>query len=124
MGVSADYPNVPDWTPKPEGYQTGSMVKYKGNIFQAAFWASEPGKGDADHNGWRLYDELYDITSSSPTQAAKIIAYLPTWRKQEGFNYTNAQMYRNITHGIIAFLMFSETQLGEFDLDALIAVDE
>jgi GH18 family chitinase len=115
MGFSQDYPNVPDWVAKPEGYQTGSMVKYQGNIFYANFWASEPGVGDADHNGWRFYDELYDQTSHTPTEQAKIIAYIPTWRKEEGFNYANDEMYRYITHGIIAFLQFSEINLGEFD---------
>lgn len=115
MGVSTDYPNVPEWVSKSTGYQAGSMVKYKGNIFYAAFWGLEPGVGDADHNGWRFYDELYDLTPHTPTQEAKIIAYIPTWRKKEGFNYANAEMYRHITHGIVAFLMFSETNLGEFD---------
>ncbi len=115
MGSSQDYSNVPDWVAKPEGYQTGAMVKYQGNIFYANFWASEPGVGDADHNGWRFYDELYDQTLHTPTEQAKIIAYIPTWRKEEGFNYANDVMYRYITHGIISFLMFSETNLGEFE---------
>jgi GH18 family chitinase len=115
MGVSTDYPNVPEWVSKSEGYQTGAMVKYKGNIFSANFWASEPGVGDAEKNGWRFYDELYDQTPHTPTQQAKIIAYIPTWRKEEGFNYANDEMYQYITHGIIAFLMFSEINLGEFD---------
>ena len=88
------------------------MVKYQGNIFHADFWASEPGKGDPDHNGWRLYDELYDVTPHTPTTEAKIIGYLPTWRKSEGFDYGNAVMYQNITHGIVAFLMFDPVQLG------------
>ena len=42
MGRSSDYPNVPDWTPKPEGYQTGATLKY-GNVFQAAFGAGRSG---------------------------------------------------------------------------------
>jgi hypothetical protein len=29
MGCSTDYPNVPEWVSKSEGYQTGAMVKYK-----------------------------------------------------------------------------------------------
>ena len=115
MGFSQDYSNVPDWVAKSEGYQAGSMVKYKGNIFYANFWASEPGVGDADHNGWRFYDELYDQTPHIPTEQAKIIAYIPTWRKKEGFNYSNDEMYRYITHGIISFLQFSEINLGEFE---------
>jgi CDP-glycerol glycerophosphotransferase (TagB/SpsB family) len=41
------------------------------------------GSGDADHNGWRFYDELYDQTPHTPTEQAKIIAYIPTWRKDE-----------------------------------------
>ncbi|MEG3904071.1 glycoside hydrolase family 18 protein [Microcoleus sp. B4-C5] len=119
MGISTDYSNVPDWVAKPEGYPTGSMVKYNGNIFYANFWASEPGVGDADHNGWRFYDELYDQTSHTPTAQAKIIAYIPTWRKKEGFNYANDEMYRYITHGIVSFLMFSEVNLGEFEPKSL-----
>jgi CDP-glycerol glycerophosphotransferase (TagB/SpsB family) len=73
------------------------------------------GSGDADHNGWRFYDELYDQTPHTPTEQAKIIAYIPTWRKDEGFNYANDEMYQYITHGIIAFLTFSEINLGEFE---------
>ncbi|BAY95893.1 glycosyl hydrolase, BNR repeat protein (plasmid) [Microchaete diplosiphon NIES-3275] len=119
MGFSQDYSNVPDWVSKSEGYQTGAMVKYQGNIFYANFWASEPGVGDADSNGWRFYDELYDVTPHTPTEQAKIIAYIPTWRKKEGFNYTNDEMYQYITHGIVAFLMFSETNLGEFDTNSV-----
>ncbi len=119
MGFSQDYPNVPDWEPKSEGYQTGSMVKYKGNIFYANFWASEPGVGDANSNGWRFYDELYDQTPHTPTKQAKIIAYIPTWRKKEGFNYANGEMYQYITHGIISFLMFSETNLGKLEPKSL-----
>lgn len=115
MGFSKDYENVPDWVSKSEGYQTGAMVKYKGNIFYANFWASEPGVGDAGHNGWRFYDELYDETPHTPTEQAKIIAYIPTWRKEEGFDYAKGEIYQYITHGIVAFLMFSETNLGEFD---------
>lgn len=58
---------------------------------------------------------MYDQTPHTPTDQAKIIAYIPTWRKEEGFNYANDEMYRYITHGIIAFLQFSEINLGEFD---------
>ena len=54
MGFSQDYSHVSDWVEKPEGYQTGSMVKYKGNVFIANFWASKPGEGDPNNNGWRL----------------------------------------------------------------------
>ncbi|KUL24435.1 glycoside hydrolase family 18 protein [Streptomyces regalis] len=115
MGVSSDYPDVPDWVAKPEGYQAGAVTKYKGNIFRAAFWASEPGVGDANTNGWRFFDELYDQTAHTPVQQSKIIAYIPTWRKAEGFDYGNGEMYQYITHGIIAFLTFSQSSLGEFD---------
>jgi hypothetical protein len=34
------------------------MVKYEGNVFIANFWASKPGEGDPNENGWRLHDEL------------------------------------------------------------------
>lgn len=124
MGLSKDYPNVPEWKDKPEGYKAEEMVKYQGNIFKAAFWASEPGKGDPDKNGWRLYDELYDITTTQKTDVAKIIAYIPTWRTKEGFNYANKEMYRNITHGIISFLMFSETNIGEFEPESVKTVNK
>lgn len=115
MGLSNEYSDVPDWVEKPEGYKTGEMVKYEGNVFIAAFWASKPGEGEANENGWRLHDELYDVTSSPAAEPAKIIGYIPTWRKEEGFDYANVEMYRHVTHGIISFLMFSETDLGEFE---------
>jgi GH18 family chitinase len=124
MGSSLDYPNVADWVLRTEGYQPGEKVKYKGNIFHANFWASEPGVGDADHNGWRFHDEMYDQTPHAYTEQAKIIAYIPAWRKKEGFNYANDEMYRYITHGIISFLMFSETSLGTFDAGSLKDVNE
>jgi GH18 family chitinase len=107
--------DIPDWVDKPEGYQAGAKVRYKGNIFIAEFWASEPGVGDPATNGWRLYDELYEVTSTPLGGPAKVIGYLPTWRKAEGFNYKNDELYRNVTHSILSFLMFSETNLGEFD---------
>ena len=67
------------------------MVKYQGNVFYANFWAAEPGVGNADDNGWRFYDELYDQTPHSPTTQANVIAYIPTWRKKEEFNHTNGE---------------------------------
>ena len=112
---SAADDDIPDWVYKPEGYQAGAKVKYKGNVFVAVFWASEPGVGDPSKNGWRLYDELYEVTSKPIAGPARIIGYIPTWRKAEGFNYKNEELYRSITHGIISFLMFSETNLGEFE---------
>ncbi|MEU0331761.1 glycoside hydrolase family 18 protein [Streptomyces sp. NPDC006193] len=115
MGVSSDYLDVPEWVAKPDGYQTGAVTKYKGNIFRAVFWAEEPGVGDANTNGWRFFDELYDQTPHSPVEQSKIIAYIPTWRRNEGFDYGDGEMYQYITHGIIAFLEFSESALGEFD---------
>lgn len=116
MGRSSDYSNVPEWEFKDTGYQTGAMVRYQGNIFVADFWAqAEPGKKPKPEEGWALYDELYDVTSSSRTEPANIIAYIPTWRTIDGFDYKNGEMYRYITHGVIAFLMFSETNLSEFE---------
>lgn len=123
MGFTQDYSDVPDWVEKPEGYQAEEMVKYEGNIFIANFWASKPGEGDANENGWRLYDELYDVTSSPAGGTARIIGYIPVWRKTEGFDYANAEMYRNVTHGIISFLMFSETDLGEFTPESVSDVE-
>ena len=116
MGQSSDYPNVPDWTYKPEGYQAGAMVKYEGNVFQAAFWASEPGKDDPAHNGWRLYDELYDLTAHTPTTQPLIAAYIPTWLTD--LDTSSAATYQNITHALVAFLMFSEATPGALDPQA------
>jgi bacillopeptidase F (M6 metalloprotease family) len=73
-GDSKDYPNVAEWKTKDTGYHTGDMVKYKSNIFRAAYWA---GKEPGNDPGWSLYDELYDETSHSATQATKVIGYLP-----------------------------------------------
>src|SRR6516164_4734945 len=109
-GDSKDYPNVAEWKVKDTGYHTGDMVKYKSNIFRAAYWA---GKEPGTDPGWSLYDELSDETSHNPTQAAKIIGYLPTWRSD--LDYNNAAIYQNITHGIIAFLQFDSKNLGELD---------
>ena len=109
-GDSKDYPNVAEWKLKDTGYHTGDMVKYKSNIFRAAYWA---GKEPGTDPGWSLYDELYNETSHNATQAAKIIGYLPTWRTD--LDYNNAAMYQNITHGIIAFLQFDEKNLGELN---------
>jgi GH18 family chitinase len=121
MGFSQDYTDVPNWVAKPEGYQTGAMVKYQGNVFYANFWATEPGVGDANRNGWRFYDELYDQTSAHTpeTKRANIIAYIPTWRKKEDFDHTNSEIYKHITHGIVSFLMFDETRLGEFEPNSM-----
>ena len=116
MGQSSDYPDVPDWTYKPEGYQAGAMVKYKGNVFRAAFWASEPGKDDPAHNGWRLYDELYDLTAHTPTAQPQVAAYIPTWLSD--LDTSSVATYQNITHALVAFLMFSEATPGALDPQA------
>jgi len=116
-GESKDYQNVAEWKLKDTGYHTGDMVKYKSNIFRAAYWA---GKEPGVDPGWSLYDELYDETSHSATRAAKIIGYLPTWRKD--LDYNNAVFYQNITHGIIAFLQFDQKNLGELDANSAKAV--
>lgn len=129
MGLSTDYSNVPEWVYKAEGYdpvrdKREIKVKYQGNIFKANYWA---GKEPGVDPGWELYDELYDQTAHTPTEQAKIIAYIPTWKKQAGFNYSMDEMYRYITHGIISFLMFDENKLGEFtsqslnDVNAIVA---
>ena len=107
---------MPNWTPKPEGYQTGAMVKYEGNVFLAAFWASEPGQGDPAHNGWRLYDELYDLTTHTTTAHAQIVAYVPTWFSD--LDTSSAVTYQNITHALVSFLMFSEATPGALDPQA------
>ncbi|MBD2527664.1 glycosyl hydrolase family 18 protein [Nostoc sp. FACHB-133] len=119
MGFSQNYPNVSEWVVKDTGYQAGEMVKYEGNIFKASYWA---GAAPGQDPGWAIYDEMYDLTSTGNGQA-KIIAYIPTWRKAEGFNYGNDEMYRYITHGIISFLQFSESSIGEFDQAALANVN-
>ncbi|MFE7275589.1 glycosyl hydrolase family 18 protein [Streptomyces sp. NPDC057623] len=71
--------------------------------------------GDPNKNGWRFFDELYDKTPHKETERANIIAYIPTWRKEEGFDYGKGEMYQYITHGIISFLTFSEQESGAFD---------
>ncbi|WP_327576877.1 MULTISPECIES: glycoside hydrolase family 18 protein [unclassified Streptomyces] len=119
MGLSSDYPNVETWVKNPSGYKTGSVTKYKGNIFRAAFWADEPGVGDPNKNGWRFFDELYDTTPHKQTEKANVIAYIPSWRKKEEFDYAKGEMYRYLTHGIVAFLTFSERNSGAFDEDSL-----
>src|SRR5215471_15540616 len=116
-GESKDYQNVAEWKSKDTGYHTGDMVKYKSNIFRAAYWA---GKEPGTDPGWSLYDELYDETSRNTTQSAKVIGYLPTWRKD--LDYNNAAMYQSITHGIIAFLQFDEKNPGELDQTSAKAV--
>ncbi|MEU6660327.1 glycosyl hydrolase family 18 protein [Streptomyces sp. NPDC046821] len=119
MGLSSDYPNVETWVKNPSGYQTGSVTKYEGNIFRAAFWADEPGVGDPNKNGWRFFDELYDKTQHKETEKANVIAYIPSWRKEGEFDYAKGEMYRYLTHGIVAFLTFSEKNSGAFDEGSL-----
>jgi GH18 family chitinase len=99
------------------------MVKYQGNVFEAAFWSSQPGVGDPNENGWRLYDEMYDLTPHTPTSQARVVAYIPTWRRSEGFVYGNPLLYQNITHGVISFLTFDQTNIGEFDNTSVAAVN-
>jgi len=119
MGFSSDYPIVPEWAPRDTGYPEGERVRYQGNIFIATSPAvAKPGVD----SGWVLHDELYDVTSPAGwPEPSRIIAYLPTWL--EGFDYKNDELYRHITHGIIAFLTFSETKLGELDADSLKEVE-
>ena len=127
MGSIKDYPNVSEWKSGVTYNKDGKkreLVKYQGNIF-VADWCSESAPGvnpKIEGDGWELYDELYDdekFKSSPLTEPAKIIAYIPTWRKGEGFNYVNDEMYRYITHGIISFLKFSETKLEQFEQRSL-----
>ncbi len=125
MGISQDYTDVPQWVQKPpgEGYDGGSVVKYQDNIFNTTYWTPyTPGEAHFDEfgnpvHGWQLYDEMYDLTSDTPTEQAKIIAYIPTWI--EDFDHSKEEMYQYITHGIISFLQFSEDNLGEFDPESL-----
>ena len=125
MGYSSDYPSVREWEFKASGYQAGSLVKFKGNIFVADYWAqSEPGKKPKPEEGWALYDELYDITSnygklSHSQSSPKIVAYLPTWRDSEHFPYGDESKYRGLTHVIISFVMFSPSLSGQLDLTSV-----
>lgn len=64
MKFSTDYLHVPDWVEKPEGYKTGSLVKYQGHIFVADFRASKPGEGDPLTIGWQLYDGFIRLPES------------------------------------------------------------
>ncbi|CAN8074849.1 unnamed protein product [Agarophyton chilense] len=105
-GHSALYADLEDWV---EGTiaQTGDMCKHNGIVYKAAFYSdTEPGHGDPTVNGWRMYDEMYDITSTTPQPDMKVIGYLPTWH--EGFAYDNPDLYSFVTHVIISFLMFEE----------------
>jgi GH18 family chitinase len=120
MGFSTDYADAPEWAPKDTGYHTGERVRYQGHIFIASFWAGEaPGKDP----GWAIHDELYDVTATAAAGPSRVIAYIPTWRWREGFDYKNDELYRHITHGIISFLTFSETNLGEFEPEAVADVE-
>jgi len=116
MGGSADYKHVPEWRLKDTGYQKEAMVKYKGNVFVVAYEPAKKAPGVDPQEGWRLYDELYDVTTltGARSERMKVIGYIPSWRKGAGFEYTNPEVYRNITHGIVAFLEFDEANLGEF----------
>jgi GH18 family chitinase len=123
MGRSTDYSDVPEWVFKPEGYdpirdKREIKVKYQGNIFKAKYWA---GKEPGVDPGWGFEDELYDLTPHTPTQQAKIIAYLPAWKKD---SFDKDEIYRYITHGIIAFLMFDENDLGKFTSESSKSVNE
>ena len=117
MGHSDKYYRYKDWEYKSSGYKTGDLVKYKGNIFRADYWArSEPGKYPKPIEGWSLYDELYDKTSpNKKIKKSKIIAYLPTWRQAENFPYKNPKIYKSVTHIIISFLMFSNLSIGNLE---------
>jgi len=76
-------------------YQKGAMVKYRGSIFIADYWAqSEPGKKPKPSERWALHDELYGTTSSRPSDSMKVISYLPVWRQQENFPYGDATKYK------------------------------
>lgn len=93
------------------------MVKYRGSIFIADYWAqSEPGKKPKPAESWALHDELYGTTSSRPSDSMKVISYLPVWRQQENFPYGDATKYKSLTHVILSFLMF-HTTTGEARLD-------
>lgn len=103
-GNSAFYSGVDDWTSGTVA-QTGDMCKHNGIVYKAAFYSDqEPGQGDPSYNGWRMYDEMYDVTSTTPQTNMKIIGYLPTWH--EGFAYDNLELYSSVTHVIVSFLMF------------------
>ncbi|BAZ52647.1 hypothetical protein NIES4103_53120 [Nostoc sp. NIES-4103] len=127
MGLFADYNDenrrlIPQFNELQGPYKGEIKAQYEGNVFQAAFWTEDgtaPGAGDPNYNGWRLYDEMYDANPVDPTESFKVIAYIPTWRKEEGFNYANPNLYQNITHGIISFLMFDEQNLGQFTQESL-----
>ncbi|WP_375758701.1 glycosyl hydrolase family 18 protein [Corallococcus exercitus] len=124
MGFSKEYLHVPDWTPKQDGsgYQEGAIVKHGGNIFVAKFWA---GGAPGEDPGWALHDELYDVSAppGGRTETAKVITYIPTWRGADDLNLLNGEIYKNMTHGILSFLMLSERHLGEFETTSLEAIE-
>lgn len=118
MGYSADYSDVPLFE-KGKSYQAGARVRVPGYVFEAAFWADQDPREvvDPSRQGWRLYDELYDETvpAGGPTTEAKIIGYIPSWRDEKDFDYQSPDLYRPLTHALLAFLTFREDALGEID---------
>ena len=59
MGSSKDYPNVAEWKSKDTGYHTGDLVKYKSNVFLAAYWAGkEPGVLLSDSAHYAVFAEI------------------------------------------------------------------
>ncbi|MGK7893589.1 MAG: glycosyl hydrolase family 18 protein [Xenococcus sp. (in: cyanobacteria)] len=128
MGLSSDYAdsNIPEWSATEDHYDAGAVVKHNNNIFIAGFWTNnEPGEAGSDpgENSWRIYDELYDQTSTPSREPAKIIAYIPAFKDTDEFDHTNEEMYQYITHGIVSFLTFRDDNSGEFDQDSKTEVE-
>lgn len=128
-GDSSSYADAREWTSKPEGqfYSKGTRVRLGGCIYEARWDTNkDPRGGLPTETGWYFFDELYDKTTSKPgtTAGAKVIGYIPTWRKEKDGNinlrlYANPELYRNITHGVVAFLTFDEDGSGAFSQASL-----
>jgi GH18 family chitinase len=141
MGWKKDYPESewPQWVKKPmgRGVPAGAKCTYMGNVWQNAWNTPEtwpPGGDpsdpnmkdslpDAQKNGWKLVDELYDDVKPhvGPT---RIIAYLPTWRAGEKF-HENTEQFNHMDVAIVSFLMFDNAKRdGTFDNKSELAVQE
>ena len=124
MGQSSEYAGVPQWE-KEKQYKEADLVRYEGRIFvrgwEGAGDFSSPVdavQGKPGSVPWAFYDHLYDQSSQPSSQQLNVIGYIPAWLQSEGFDYSNATIYQNITHGIVAFLEFDRNNPGAFAADA------
>ncbi|MGO9601347.1 MAG: glycosyl hydrolase family 18 protein [Isosphaeraceae bacterium] len=115
-GVSSAYADVPQWTKKPgvEFYAKGSRVRMGGVIFEARWNTNEEPGGLPTQTGWYFFDEMYDLTTGNrlDVAGARVIGYIPAWKRGVGVDYRDPRLYESLTNGIVAFLTFDEQQPG------------